>query len=162
VSNPRSSIPGPTRLELEHAAEFRTELRRFLARSETATREAGLTTQRYDLLLAIKAAGGELTINELCSQLGMRQTAVTELVKRAQEAGLVVRKGSKVDRRVVLVTITSEAENRLARGFEALRADRAALAQTLELLKATLEAPAPVALHPILEPPPPSELPPVA
>ena len=73
----RSSIQA----EIEHAAAFRAELRRFLARTETATTDAGLTPQRYDLLLAIKAAGGKATINELCSYLEMRQTGVTELVK---------------------------------------------------------------------------------
>lgn len=142
-----------TQAEIEHAAAFRAELRRFLARTETATAEAGLTVQRYDLLLAIKAAGGPATINELCSYLQMRQTAVTELVKRAEEAGLAIRTQSTVDRRVVLVSITEEAERRFERGFDALRSNRAALAEALELMKATFETPPAVKLHPALEPP---------
>jgi len=142
-----------TQAEIEHAAAFRAELRRFLARTETATAEAGLTTQRYDLLLAIKAAGGQATINELCTYLQMRQTAVTELVKRAGEAGLTVRTQSTVDRRVVLVTLTGEAESRLKRGFEALREDRAALAEALEKLNHTFHTEPHIALHPSLEPP---------
>ncbi len=114
---------------------------------------AGLTPQRYDLILALKAAGGESTINELCTALDMRQTAVTELVKRAEEAGLVTRNQSTVDRRVVLVRATADAEARFERGYSALHADRAALAGALELLKETLQ-PAGPELHPSLEPPP--------
>ena len=144
----RSSIEA----ELEHEAAFRADLRRFLARTETATTAAGLTPQRYDLLLAIKAAGGEATINELCSCLQMRQTAGTELVRRAEEAKLTVRTQSAVDRRVVLVTITPDAETRLRRGFDALHDDRVALAEALELLAETLRARVPE-LHRVLEPP---------
>jgi DNA-binding MarR family transcriptional regulator len=147
--------------EIEHAASFRAELRRFLARTETATSEAGLTPQRYDLLLAIKSAAGQATISELCNHLQMRQTAVTELVKRAEEAGLVVRTQSTVDRRVVLVSITTEAETRLARGFEALRDDRAALSEALTALKNSLGEPH-VELHPALEPPAGFDAPPAA
>jgi DNA-binding MarR family transcriptional regulator len=126
--------------EFEHAAAFRAELRRFLSRTELATTEAGLTPQRYDLLLAIKAAHGQATIGELCRQLQMRQTAVTELVKRTEEAGLVLRTQSDRDRRVVLVTLTESGEQRLLQGFAALRTDRAALAEALVLLKTTLDA----------------------
>jgi DNA-binding MarR family transcriptional regulator len=146
VDDSRSS----TQAEIEHAAAFRAELRRFLARTETATSEAGLTPQRYDLLLAIKAAGGEANVNQLCSYLQMRQTAVTELVKRAEEAGLAVRTQSTIDRRVVLVSMTEEAERRLQRGFEALREDRAALAESLDQLKTTFET-TPPAIHPALD-----------
>ena len=136
---------------IEHAAAFRAELRRFLARTDTATTHAGLTPQRYDLLLAIKAAGGQATINELCSYLQMRQTAVTELVKRAEEAKLTVRTQSTVDRRAVVVTITAEAETRLKRGVDALHEDRVALGDALELLAETFRGPVPE-LHPVLEP----------
>ncbi len=135
----RSSASPSGRAEFEQAAAFRAELRRFLRRTETTTTEAGLTPQRYDLLLAIEAAGGEATINELCSHLQMQQTAVTELVKRTEEAGLVTRTQSTVDRRVVLVTVTTEGKKRLRRGFEALRKDRVSLAAALELLRSTFD-----------------------
>src|SRR5204862_8253640 len=75
--------------ELERIAAFRTELRRFLSRTAVATAEAGLTPERYDLLLMIKAAadsGQPSTVTQLCDSLQLRQTAVSELVKRAEEA----------------------------------------------------------------------------
>jgi DNA-binding MarR family transcriptional regulator len=140
AAKPTSKLDEIAHAELEHAAAFRAELRRFLRRTETATTEAGLTPQRYDLLLAIEAAGGEATINELCAYLQMRQTGVTELVKRTEEAGLVLRTQSTLDRRVVLVSVTAEGRKRLRRGFEALRDDRVALAAALELLKSTFNA----------------------
>ncbi len=131
---------GSSNDELQSAASFRAALRHFLSRTEIATTEAGLTPQRYDLLLAITAAGGEATINGLCRHLQMRQTAVTELVKRSEEAGLVTRTQSTLDRRVVLVHPTREGEQRLRRGFEALRDDRVSLAAALRLLTSTFEA----------------------
>ena len=91
------SVPDEIREELERIAAFRTELRRFLRRTATVTADAGLTPQRYDLLLMIKAAPDgreQSTVTELCESLQLRQTAVTELVKRAEEAGLVARQQS--------------------------------------------------------------------
>ena len=120
--------------ELEGAAAFRAELRRFLRATETALAGAGLTPRRYDLLIVLRAAGGEATINNLASLLQMRQNAVTELVKRAEAAGVARRTRSTRDRRVVNVSITPEGETRLRRGFEALRGERAALAEALALL----------------------------
>jgi DNA-binding MarR family transcriptional regulator len=79
-------------VELQRAAAFRSALRRFLARTDEVASAAGLTSQRYDLLLAIKAGPGETsTMTEVSDRLSLRQTAVTELVKRAEAAGLIRR-----------------------------------------------------------------------
>lgn len=111
--------------ELRRAAAFRLALRRFSARTEEVSAVAGLTPQRYDLLLAIRASpGATSTVTELSEQLRLRQTAVTELVKRAREAGLVHRTPSPDDGRVTLLRLSSEGERRLMRAFEALRQDR--------------------------------------
>jgi DNA-binding MarR family transcriptional regulator len=127
--------------ELERTAAFRTALRRFLRRTEAATAEAGLTPQRYDLLLMLKAApGGKSTVTELCESLQLRQTAVTELVKRAEEAGLVSREQSPDDARVFLLGVTPEGERRLLQVFDALRADRAAFAKAFRLLRLRFRA----------------------
>lgn len=121
--------------ELHRAAAFRSELRRFLHRSEKVTAEEGLTPQRYDLLLQLKAAPrGHSTVTELGRLLHLRQTAVTELVKRAEEAGLVARSRSTDDRRVFLLTLTPEGDRRVTGVFETLRRDRTALAHAFEQL----------------------------
>src|SRR6476659_8735494 len=74
------------------AAEFRSLLRRFLRHSEEVSRRHGLTPQQYLLLLMIKASEGTqepATIGRLVESLALTQSTVTELVQRAEEAGLV-------------------------------------------------------------------------
>ncbi len=75
-------------------AEFRTALRRFARRSERVARQYGLTPQRYLLLLMIKGAADgkeQSTVTELADRLQLAQSTVTELVRRAEETGLVAR-----------------------------------------------------------------------
>jgi DNA-binding MarR family transcriptional regulator len=118
--------------ELQRAAAFRSSLRTFLARTDDVSAAAGLTPQRYDLLLMIKTGDGETsTVTELSSRLALRQTAVTELVNRAEESGLVERARSPVDGRVTLLRLTSTGERRLMEAFLALREERRALAQAM-------------------------------
>ena len=123
-------------VELLRVALFRTELRRFLARADTATREAGLTPQRYDLLLMVESAGGSsgLHVTELCDLLQMKQTTVTELVNRAVAAKLVDRRSSPDDGRVRVLKLTAKGRRRLFEVFDALRDDRAALTARFEEL----------------------------
>jgi DNA-binding MarR family transcriptional regulator len=127
--------------ELERTAAFRTELRRFLGRTSQVASEAGLTPERYDLLLMIEAAPGQRsTVTDLCEALQLRQTAVTELVKRATEAGLLAREPSADDARVSFIKLTPEGRRRLLHVFDALRADRAALAEAFRLLRQRFRA----------------------
>ena len=114
--------------ELVRAAAYRTAFRRFLYRTDMAANSAGLTSQRYDLLLQIASAGA-VRVTDLCERLQLRQTAVTELVKRAEEAGLLEREPSSEDARSWVLRLTPEGERRLMSAFEALRDDRAALAE---------------------------------
>jgi DNA-binding MarR family transcriptional regulator len=127
---------------MERAAAFRSELRRFLARTETVAAEAGLTPQRYDLLLSVAAARarGGVSIGELAVSLQMRQTAVTELVNRAAAAGLVERHRSPRDGRVRLVGLTDEGARRLLLAFADLRADRRALSRAFQELDRAFRA----------------------
>jgi len=88
----RSAPERPSPAELRAVAAFRAELRRFVRRTEAVTSEAGLTSQRYDLLVMIKSSPGEhSTVSELAEALQLPQTAVTELVRRAVDSGLVER-----------------------------------------------------------------------
>ena len=117
--------------ELVRAAAFRAELRRFLRKTVEVTSQFGLTAERYDLLLMIRTAENEsgIPLTALCDRLHLRQTAVTELVKRAVTAGLVERRASPEDRRVRLLRLTPEGERRLSETFNALREDRRSLAE---------------------------------
>jgi DNA-binding MarR family transcriptional regulator len=126
---------GPEQDELVRTAAFRSELRRFLQRSDVVAADVGLTPQRYDLLLQLKASPtGYSTVTELGRRLHLRQTAVTELVKRAEEAGLIRRRRSDSDRRVFLLELTDDGDRRVTRAFHALRRDRAAFAEAFDTL----------------------------
>ena len=83
-------------------AEFRAALRQFLRRSERVARMSGLTPQRHLLLLMIKGAPGgdeQSTVTQLSERLQLAQSTVTELVRRAEEAGLIERTQSQRDAR---------------------------------------------------------------
>src|SRR3989440_9217064 len=124
------------RLTVEDAmrgAEFRSALRGFLRRSERVARASGLTPQRYLLLLMIKGApdGSEKsTVTELAERLQLAQSTVTELVRRAEEVGLVARETSALDGRVAHLRLTEEGERRLARSFSSIAGERDALRAT--------------------------------
>jgi len=123
--------------EYLHVAEFRSALRRFLRRSETVARNAGLTPQRYLLLLMVKGApdGSETsTVTELSERLQLAQSTVTELVGRAEEAGLLSRRPSDQDGRVAHVGLTEEGARRLERAFTTLEAERASLREAIRTL----------------------------
>lgn len=128
--------------EYLRVAEFRSALRRFLRRSEQAARRFGLTPQRYLLLLMIKGApsGDQLsTVTELSDRLQLAQSTVTELVGRAEEAGLVARTQSADDARVALLRLTAEGERRLDHVFDELEADRQQLLETFVSLTSSLQ-----------------------
>jgi DNA-binding MarR family transcriptional regulator len=111
-------------------AEFRTALRRFARRSERVARQHGLTPQRYALLLMIKgAANGQerSTVTELSDRLQLAQSTVTELVRRAEETGLLTREQSPDDARVTHLRLTPEGDRRLMLSFTELSKERAQL-----------------------------------
>jgi DNA-binding MarR family transcriptional regulator len=96
----------------EALAGFRFALRSFLAFSERAAAEAGVSPQQYQAMLAIKGAAGRdaLTILELSEQLLIRHHTAGELVTRLVKQGLVVRCDDPDDGRRVLVKLTAKAE----------------------------------------------------
>jgi DNA-binding MarR family transcriptional regulator len=137
-AQPTVSLPDA---ELQRAAAFRSALRRFLARTDEVANQAGLTSQRYDLLLAIKTGpGATSTMTELSSRLSLRQTAVTELVKRAEEADLIERSPSAADRRVSVLALTPEGERRLMEAFGGLRVARRELADAMSTVGSSFRA----------------------
>ncbi len=106
--------------EVARVADFRAALRAFLRKSERNARNSGLTPQRYLLLLMIKGApdgSSKSTVTELAERLQLAQSTVTELVRRAEETGLVEREQSNSDGRVTHLRLTEEGESRLMRAF---------------------------------------------
>jgi DNA-binding MarR family transcriptional regulator len=130
----------PTPDEYRSAAALRSALRRFDRVSEQIARGAGLTPRQYLLLLMIKGApdGSERsTVTELADLLQLQQSTVTELVGRAEAAGLVWRAPSANDGRVVHLHLTPEGDRVLSAVVAQLGAER----RRLGLLIAQLEAP---------------------
>ncbi len=127
----------PSVEEVAHVAEFRASLRKFLRRSERIARQSGLTPQRHLLLLMIKGAPDgteQSTVTELSDRLQLAQSTVTELVRRAEEGGLVEREQSEKDGRVAHLRLTEEGERRLMRAFTDLATERDQLREAFEHL----------------------------
>jgi DNA-binding MarR family transcriptional regulator len=140
VVSPGDPDPG-LEAELVWVAEYRRALRRVVHRVGSVVTLAGLTVQRYDLLLMIRAGGGgPLRPTDLASLLEMRQTAVTELVKRTEEAGLIERRQSEEDGRAWLLQVTPEGERRLLQAVHALRDDREQLVAAMRELDVRFRA----------------------
>jgi DNA-binding MarR family transcriptional regulator len=127
----------PSHEDFRRAADLREALRRFLRRSERVARQEGLTPSRFLLLLMIKGArNGEerSTVTELAERMQLTQSTVTELVTRAEAAGLVRREQSEMDGRVFWVYLTRDGEGRVARSLTRSGPERDDL---LELLGTT-------------------------
>jgi len=118
-------------------AAFRAAIRSFLRTSEQLAREQKLTPRRYLLLLMIKGApdGSEQsTVTELSERLQLAQSTVTELVGRAERAGLIQRERSEQDLRVAHLRLSPEGERRLALSVRGLDEQRHELRQRLDAL----------------------------
>ena len=118
-----------------HIAEFRAGLRTFLRESERVARRNGLTPQWYQLLLAIKGApdrSQRLRFTDIASRLQLSRNTVTELVARAEAAGLVAREPSASDQRVVYLRLTDEGDRRLCRVLVESDENRRELASAFE------------------------------
>jgi DNA-binding MarR family transcriptional regulator len=100
--------------------------------SERIAREEGLTPSRHLLLLMIKTStGGRSTVTGLAERMQLTQSTVTELVTRAEAAGLLQRDQSEEDARVFWLRLTADGEGRLARTVARIGRERQRL---LELL----------------------------
>jgi DNA-binding MarR family transcriptional regulator len=93
-------------------AAFRRALRVYLRFVETGAREAGLTPQQHQVLLAIRGRPGKdwASVGEIADSLQLRHHAVVGLVDRCQAAELVERTADPTDRRVVRVSLTAGGE----------------------------------------------------
>jgi DNA-binding MarR family transcriptional regulator len=122
--------------EARLVSQFWEGLRAFLRRSELVARKHGLTPQRQQLLVMIAGAdGGRSTITELSERLHLAQNTVTEHVRRAEDAGLIARRTSAEDGRVVHLTLTREGDRRMRATMADLRSDRVVLEAVLGALR---------------------------
>ena len=104
-----------TKAEYEALAAFRYAIRRFIRFSEHAARNAGITPQQHQLLLAIKGFPGResATVSELAERLQMRQHSMVGLIDRTEAQGFVRREPGTIDRRQVYICLTPPGETLL-------------------------------------------------
>ncbi|GMO37832.1 MULTISPECIES: MarR family winged helix-turn-helix transcriptional regulator [unclassified Bradyrhizobium] len=96
-------------------AQFRYQLRTFLAFSEAAAQNAGLTPQQHQALLAIKglADPGGASVGDIAGFLLIRHHTAVELVDRMAKLKLIGREADPEDARRVLVKLTAKGEQKL-------------------------------------------------
>ena len=111
----------------EALSDFRFRLRSFLRFSEDAAREEGITVLQYQLMLHTQGFEGRewATVSEIAERLQAQPHGVVALVSRCEEAGLVQRQPSEVDRRQVEVHLLPLGRKKLAR-LAALHANQLA------------------------------------
>lgn len=129
--------------EFEQLAQFRYQLRRFLRFSEEVTRQRGITTLQYQLLLQIQGfpAREWASVGELAERLQAHHHGVVALISRCESMGLVRRRESRADRRRVEVHLT-------AKGLRCVTALAIAHRDELGSLRAELTLPDPKVCKP--------------
>ena len=120
--------------EFQALASFRFELRRFLAFSEENARNAGITVQQHQALLAIRGEAGAPSIGTVAEKLLIEHHSASELVKRLVARGLVTRQRDSADRRRVTLALTRDAQNILSRLSTIHRAEIERMQPTLSRL----------------------------
>jgi DNA-binding MarR family transcriptional regulator len=97
-------------------AEFRYQVRGFLAFSDQAVQAAGLERGQYQLMLAIKGMpeGMRPRIRNLADRLRVQHNSAVELINRLEAGGYVTRARAEDDRREVLLALTPKGEKVLA------------------------------------------------
>lgn len=96
-------------------AALRYEIRKFLAFSEQAARDAGVEPQQHQLLLAVRGLpeGARPTIGTIAERLCVKHHTAVALVDKLEASGLVARERSSEDRREVLLRLTRDGQTLL-------------------------------------------------
>lgn len=127
-------------------AQFRHQVRSFLAFSEAAAAQQGLTPTQHQALLGIKGfvRPGPATVGDVARFLLIRHHSAVELVNRLAKLGLVSRIADPEDARRVHLKLTKKGEQKLQalsrKNLEELRrATSPALSRLLKSFRASSE-----------------------
>jgi len=137
---------GSTMRDSDYAAlaQFRYHMRSFLAFSEAAAAEQGLTPTQHQALLGIKGfvRPGPATVGDVALFLLIRHHSAVELIDRLAKLALVSRVADPEDARRVHLKLTTKGEQKLQalsrKNLEELR--RAASPELSRLLKSFRES----------------------
>jgi DNA-binding MarR family transcriptional regulator len=111
-SSKRSKANALNPVDYEALAQFRYRLRLFLAFSDMKAKDAGVTSQQYQALLAIRGLSSQTPkfVGELSRLLLIKHHTAVELVDRMVKLGLLKRMVDAQDKRRVLVTVTKRGQ----------------------------------------------------
>ncbi len=128
--------------DFQALAAFRAALRQFVRFSEEAAREAGLTPQQHQALVAIRGHVGDEppTVGELAEALQVKHHSAVGLVDRIVQRGFARREPSTVDNRRVHVAITPAGDDVLRSLTAAHREEHRQLADVLRQLTEEYDA----------------------
>lgn len=85
------------------------------ALSEQLQGELQISLAEQDFLKQLDVAGGRLKLVDLAARIYLSKAGVTKMVDRLEAAGMVSRKRSELDRRVVYAELTERGKNILGR-----------------------------------------------
>ena len=114
---PAKAKPEPPLEDADYRAlaAVRAELRGFAHFTEQVVKQAGLTPQQHQVLVALLASdGGEMSIGALAEALFLKPHSVSGLADRLESAGLVVRVQRPSDKRSKGLRLTDKARRLMA------------------------------------------------
>ena len=82
--------------------------------------ELGISLPEQDLLKQLAQASGEITMTELAHRVFLSRAGMTKMVDRMETEGLVRRKPSKADRRVISTVLTEQGRRVVRRSWKLL------------------------------------------
>ena len=119
--------------DLERIAELRLALRRFQAATDRITASHRLTPRQYDLLAVLHAPSRKGAVaSAVADELSISRNAMTELVSRAVQAGLVYRQEDSNDARRKPLAPTANGRRRYHAAAAELRSERDQLRAALQ------------------------------
>jgi DNA-binding MarR family transcriptional regulator len=106
-------LPKLTTSSYRLLAAFRFEMRKFMAFSEQAARDAGIEPQQHQLLLALRGLpeGARPTIGTVAERLCVQHHTAVAMVDKLEQRGMLVRERGREDKREVLLRTTAEADS---------------------------------------------------
>ncbi|WP_441233314.1 MarR family winged helix-turn-helix transcriptional regulator [Bradyrhizobium sp. 930_D9_N1_4] len=149
AAKPAAPSGGRTMRDTDYAAlaQFRYQIRSFLAFSEAAAQDQGLTAQQHQALLGIKGfvQPQPATVGDIARFLLIRHHSAVELLNRMAKVGLISKVADPEDARRVHLKLTAKGEQKLRalsrKNLEELRrAASPALSRLLKSFRVSSEA----------------------
>jgi DNA-binding MarR family transcriptional regulator len=102
--------------DFEELARFRCALGDFMHFSRRATQRAGVSSQQYQMLqiLKVRQKSDPVSVGQLATSFNLSHNSAVNMVTRAQRAGLVERRRSPRDRRIVHVELTPKGDRTIS------------------------------------------------